>query len=77
MGCRLWGCTESDTTDLAATAAAAAVLREGVKMSDLDHTVVVNQPSFKENNLFLHGDLLGCWSWLRLKSQEMNVACSV
>ena len=36
-----------DWSDLAA---AAAVLHEGVKISDLDHTVVVNQPSFKENN---------------------------
>ena len=29
------------------------MLLKGVKMDDLDHTVVVNQPSFKEENNFL------------------------
>lgn len=46
-------------------------------MSYFDHTVVVNQPSLKENNFLCHGNLLGCCSWLELKCHKMNVVCSV
>lgn len=45
-------------------------------MSYFDHTVVVNQPSLKENNFLCHGNLLGCCSWLGLKFRKMNVVCS-
>lgn len=45
-------------------------------MSYFDHTVVVNQPSLKENDFLCHGNLLGCCSWLELKFRKMNVVCS-
>lgn len=53
------------------------VLFKGKKMSYFDHTVVVNQASFKENDSLCHGNLLGCCSWLQLKFHKMNVACRV
>ena len=59
MGCRLWGCTESDTTesDLAAAAAAAAAAAGLILIGELEETVE-NMPHlsylWKETGIFIH-----------------------
>lgn len=50
---------------------------EGRRASSFARTMVVNQPSLKENHFLRHSNLLGCCSWLKLKFYKMNVACSL
>lgn len=45
--------------------------------SYFDHTVVVNQPSLKENNFLCYGNLPGFCSWPDLEFHQMSVVCSV